>query len=157
MKWWIVVLALFLAGCSEAPQPVGETQEIAEQRDFLDTNGVSYTYDELRGGWLVVNYWATWCAPCIKEIPELIALGENHDDIRVFGVNFDAPPPEEAAAQIAKMKITFPVYAEDPSAVLGIDMPQVLPTTVVVDPEGAVKEVLIGPQDEQSLLAVIRG
>lgn len=154
---WLLLLILVLAGCDrqqsveQAPEPAME-----ESFDFLDTDGNGYRYTDLRGQWLVVNYWATWCAPCIKEIPELINLGERHDDITVFGVNFDAPPPEEMARQIERMKITFPVYAEDPTMDLGIDMPQVLPTTVLIDPKGNVSEVLVGPQTEESLLELIR-
>lgn len=125
------------------------------QPDFYDTNGNGYRHESLRGSWLVINYWATWCAPCYTEIPELAALGENHDDIVVMGVNFDAPEGEEIAAQIKKMKITFPVLAEDPHRHYGIERPQVLPTTVIVDPNGAVVEVLVGPQTEASLLAAM--
>jgi len=120
--------------------------------DFLDTRGNGYRYSDFQGKWQVINYWATWCAPCIKEIPELISLDENNDNVVVFGVNFDAPEGEEITRQIEKMGITFPVYQEDPHASLGIPMPQVLPTTVLIDPSGKIAEVLVGPQTEASLL-----
>ncbi len=135
------LVLLLLAGCA--------------QPDFYDTDGVGYRHDNLRGNWVVVNYWATWCAPCIKEIPELIALGENHADIEVFGVNFDDPEGDEIKAQIERMKITFPVFAEDPYLYYGIEQPQVLPTTVIVDPNGMVADVLVGPQTEASLLTAM--
>ncbi len=165
-QWLATVTALtlltLLVGCDAGSQSEGQSEtqsqiSKAPVADFYDTNGNGYDYDDFHGQWLVVNYWATWCAPCIKEIPELIHLGEQHDDITVLGVNFDAPEPEEMAKQIEKMKITFPVYAEDPTMALGIDMPQVLPTTVLINPEGEVTDVLIGPQTEDSLLEIIRG
>ena len=139
----LVVAVLLLTSCSEP--------------DFVDTDGKGYSSTDFDGQWQVINYWATWCAPCIKEIPELIALGEMHDDVVVFGVNYDAPPPEEMAAQIEKMGITFPVLSEDPYLRLGIQRPEVLPTTVLVDPAGTVTDVLVGPQTEASLLKVIQG
>lgn len=142
MKLIVLLGVLLLAGCT--------------QPDFRDTQGNGYRYDDFRGKTLVINYWATWCAPCIKEIPELIALGENHEDIVVLGVNFDAPPADEALRQIEKMKITFPVYAEDPYPVLGYDQPQVLPTTVIIGPDGQIVSTLVGPQTEATLLEVIR-
>lgn len=142
MKKLLVLVALLLAGCA--------------QPDFTDTQGNGYRYADYQGNTMVINYWATWCAPCIKEIPELIALGENHEDIVVFGVNFDAPPPEEAVAQIERMKITFPVYSTDPYMTLGIEQPQVLPTTIIVGPDGQVKSTLVGPQTEETLLEAIR-
>ena len=73
----------------------------------------------------------------------------------MLGVNFDAPPPAEAREQIARMKITFPVYREDPGEMLGFRRPQVLPTTFVVGPDGEVQARLVGPQTEASLLAAI--
>ena len=135
----VVVSLVVLCACS---QPL----------DFVDTDGNGYRYSDIQGKWQVINYWATWCAPCIREIPELIRLDENNDNVVVFGVNFDAPEGEEITRQIEKMGITFPVYQEDPAARLGIEMPEVLPTTVLIDPEGKIAGVLIGPQTESSLL-----
>jgi len=123
--------------------------------DFVDTDGNGYRYSDIQGKWQVINYWATWCAPCIREIPELISLNESNDNVVVFGVNFDAPEGEEVARQIEKMGITFPIYQGDPGAHLGIEMPEVLPTTVLIDPEGKIAEVLVGPQTEASLLSAM--
>ena len=138
----VVVLLVVLFACSK---PV----------DFVDTDGNSYRYSDMKGKWQVINYWATWCAPCIREIPELIRLDENNDNVVVFGVNFDAPEGEEIARQIEKMGITFPIYLEDPHVRLGIKMPEVLPTTVLMDPEGKIAKVLVGPQTEAALLSAM--
>jgi thiol-disulfide isomerase/thioredoxin len=135
----VVVLLVVLFACS---RPV----------DFVDTDGNSYRYSDMQGKWQVINYWATWCAPCIREIPELIKLDENNDNVVVFGVNFDSPEGEEIARQIERMGITFPIYLEDPHVRLGIQMPKVLPTTVLIDPEGKIADVLVGPQTEAGLL-----
>lgn len=125
--------------------------------DFRDTSGEPYRYEDLQGSWLVINYWAEWCAPCVKEIPELAALGDNHEDIRVFGVNYDQPDAATMADQIEKLKVTFPVYSIDPYTRFGIEKPEVLPTTLIITPEGDLRDVLVGPQTEASLLAIIRG
>ena len=137
--WLVLVL---LSACSSAP-------------DFRDTNGRNYRLGDFRGEWLVINYWATWCAPCIAEIPELIVLDQDHDDIHVFGVNFDQPEGDEVQAQIERMKITFPVIAPDPYQLFGIDRPEVLPTTLVIGPDGTLRATLVGPQTEHSLLAAM--
>ena len=137
----LLALLVLLAGCS--------------QPDFHDTGGNAYRYDDLHGNWLVINYWAVWCPPCITEIPELVALHENHADVQVFGVNFDNPAPDVMAAQIQKMKITFPVMAEDPRFHFGVERPAVMPTTLIVDPQGKLADVLIGPQTEASLLTAM--
>ncbi len=138
----VVVSLVVLCACS---QPL----------DFVDTDGNGYRYSDIQGKWQVINYWATWCAPCIREIPELIRLNENNDNVVVFGVNFDAPEGEEITRQIEKMGIRFPVYQQDPGVRLGIEMPEVLPTTVLIDPEGKIAGVLVGPQTEASLLSAM--
>ena len=129
----VVVSLVVLCACS---QPL----------DFVDTDGNGYRYSDIQGKWQVINYWATWCAPCIREIPELIRLDENNDNV---------PEGEEITRQIEKMGITFPVYQEDPAARLGIEMLEVLPTTVLIDPEGKIAGVLVGPQTESSLLSAM--
>jgi len=138
----VTLIVLLLASC--------------QQPDFLDTQGHGYRYADLEGKWLIVNYWATWCAPCITEIPELNKIAAQHqDDVRVFGVNFDEPDAEEMQAQVEKMKIEFPVYAVDPAVDLGITKPDVLPTTFVFSTDGNLHATLIGPQTEDSLLEVL--
>lgn len=139
----IAALAMLLTACAK---PV----------DFNDTNGNGYRFADMQGSWIVINYWAEWCAPCVKEIPELAALGDNHPDIEVFGVNYDQPDPETMARQIEKLKVTFPVIDHDPYQRFGIEKPEVLPTTLIITPEGDLRDVLVGPQTEASLLEVIR-
>ncbi len=139
-----MILGVLLAGCT--------------QPDFFDTNGVGHSYSDFTGKWRVVNYWATWCAPCIHEIPELNELAANHADrLVVLGANFDEPEAEEAVKQVNRMKIEFPVYAVDPAQELRIDKPQVLPTTLIFAPDGRLVETLVGPQTAQSILDIING
>ena len=112
--------------------------------------------DNYRGQWVVVNYWAEWCKPCIKEIPELNDLNSQNADVTVLGVNFDGAVGDELARQLDELKVAFDTLPYDPSAELGIERPRALPTTVIISPEGDLKEVLIGPQTQESLLAYIR-
>ena len=133
-------LVIFLSACAKV--------------DFVDADGNGYSLSSLQGKYVFVNYWATWCAPCIKEIPELNKLSREHtDDLIILGVDFDQVKGEELKKEIAKMNITFPVFAIEPSKLLGVKIPQVLPTTYVFDREGKLKATLVGPQTEASLLA----
>ena len=141
-KFLIVVFMLGLSGC--------------QQPEFYSVQGGEHRFDDFKGRYLVVNYWATWCAPCIREIPELNAFADEfHDRVAVWGVNFDAPEGAEQLRQVQKMQITFPVFALNPSAQLGVVMLEVLPTTLVFDPQGALLATLVGPQTRESLLAVL--
>lgn len=107
----------------------------------------------LKGQWVIVNYWAEWCKPCIEEIPELNELDKNHATISVLGVNYDGARGDDLQRQIDALGIHFPILGEDPAAALGVDRPSVLPTTFVLNPSGIVTEILVGPQTASSLLA----
>lgn len=134
-----LVLTLLLVSC--------------QQPEFFDTEGRGYRYAELDGKWLIINYWATWCGPCIKEIPELNNVAHEYEDkLNVFGVNFDQPDPEDIQAQVKKMGIEFPVFVVDPADKLGYVRPEVLPTTYVFTEDGILHATLVGPQTESSLL-----
>lgn len=108
-----------------------------------------------RGEWVLINYWAEWCAPCIKEIPELNAIGQRYNDVAVLGVNFDGAAGEELRQQIDKLGVAFPTLDSDPAEAMGLSRPQVLPTTLVVDPEGKLVGTLVGPQTIASLAAAM--
>ena len=133
------VLPFFLLGALWACSPGNETPAIADQR----------------GQWVFINYWAEWCKPCIKEVPELNQLDRERADITVLGVNYDGAEGEALAAQIDKLGITFATLPEDPAPGLQIPRPSVLPTTLVLDPEGRLRETLVGPQTGEELAAVV--
>ncbi|HEY9147539.1 MAG TPA: TlpA disulfide reductase family protein, partial [Gammaproteobacteria bacterium] len=63
---------------------------------FVDINGEAVDFKAYRGKWVVVNYWATWCPPCLEEIPELVHFHEEHKDNKavVVGFNMEEMPPE---------------------------------------------------------------
>lgn len=109
------------------------------------------TLEDLRGQWVVVNYWAQWCAPCIEEIPELNTLDQEYAEVTVLGVNYDGATGEELEQQRQQLGVAFASLQEDPAEQLGQTRPVVLPTTFIVNPDGELKETLIGPQTLESL------
>lgn len=114
--------------------------------------------EDLVGRWVLVNYWAIWCAPCRNEVPELNAIQRAHEDeLVVLGVNFDAPAPEVNRAQARELGIEFPVLEKDPGPGLGANPPQALPVTLVVAPDGTLTHELVGPQTRASLEAILFG
>jgi len=80
---------------------------------------------------------------------------EQKDRVTVLGVNFDQPSMSELPQQVKSMKIEFPVLQNDPSAKLGVTLPEVLPTTYVFRPGGALLKMLIGPQSKDDLVKLI--
>jgi len=120
---------------------------------FHDAAGSDFKFADYRGKWIVVNYWASWCKPCIKEIPELNAFYQAHRDFDaiVVGVNFDHVPPQQLSMIIQEMGVTFPTLREDPSKMLGIKSLPGIPATYIISPIGKIKTHLFGIQTRESL------
>lgn len=121
---------------------------------FSTANGNDVAWDSYRGQWLLVNYWAEWCKPCLEEIPELNALDQS-DDVTVLGVNYDGIEGQALLNLGSRMQIDYTLLAEDPGPALGWDLPVALPATFVVKPDGTLLEARFGPQTKQTLSALI--
>jgi len=142
-RWYVlpgVLVLLFLAGC--------------QNQEFERANGTALDWKSLRGHWVLVNYWAEWCKPCLEEIPELNALNRSASVV-VLGVNFDGVKGQPLIDLGERMGIKYGMLAEDPGPALGWQMPVGLPATFVVDPEGNLKETRFGPQTEEDITALI--
>jgi len=139
-----LLVTLLVTACDQAPEN-------------LFSGGGGETLKDWNKGYLVVNYWAEWCAPCREEIPELNELYHDHAEqgLLVVGVNYDAITGEPLAALIEKMGIGFPVLESDPRAIWSVELPQVLPTTLIIGPDGKLKSELVGPQSAATILAAI--
>jgi thiol-disulfide isomerase/thioredoxin len=136
--WYFPLMLLTLAACSPTEQP-----------------GNTLNLDALRGQWVVINYWAIWCKPCIQEIPELNALAEL-PEVTVLGVNYDGTSGDELDQQLQQLGVAFPTLATDPAAQLGVARPVVLPTSLVLNPQGQLHDTLVGPQTLDTLAAATR-
>ena len=135
----VVSLCALLGGCSD------------DKLAFAD--GTYSDIDHWAGRWLVINYWAEWCAPCREEIPELNELHEDRiaTGIVVVGVNYDGIRGADLADLVERMEIEFPVLADDPMLRFGYERAQRLPMTVLINPDREVAEILEGPQTRKRL------
>jgi thiol-disulfide isomerase/thioredoxin len=125
--------------------------------DFETLDGDSGRFSDYRGRWVLVNYWAEWCKPCIAEMPELKKFSDAHAaQAVVLTVNFDGAAGDVLREQVRKLNIEVPVLVNDPAALLGIERPQGLPTTFVFDPQGKLAATLAGEQTAASLAAAIQ-
>ena len=109
-----------------------------------------------RGKWLVLNYWATWCSPCRKEIPELSALNEARDDIVVLGLAYEDTEIENFDEFLEEFHPGYPILLVDvyaPPEPFGA--PRVLPTTIILNPGGYSVKTFLGPVTREDIESFI--
>jgi thiol-disulfide isomerase/thioredoxin len=135
-------IALVLPGVSAA---AGEDATPVEfELEQLD--GGTLAIADLRGQWVLLNYWATWCAPCRKEIPDLSELHVRADNISVVGIAYEETEPEVFREFLAEFSPTYPnllVDVYNPPQPFGA--PMALPTSILLDPEGIPVKTFVGP------------
>ena len=122
-----------------------------QKNDIEVFNGSNTNLDKLKGNWVVINYWADWCAPCIKEIPELNEFANENKDILVFTFNFDQLDQEDLAPVANKFNIKVPSLVTHPRDIWGIQTPPAVPATFFINPNGELSLSLFRPQTKDAL------
>jgi len=126
--------------------------------ELPDLDGQVHRLSDYRGQWVVVNFWATWCKPCRKEIPDLSRLHEQREDIEVLGLAFEDTAVEDFERFLQAHPASYPILIVDvyePPGDLGA--PRVLPTTHLVDGSGELVQTWLGPVTSDMITEWIDG
>ena len=124
------------------------------QADVLLKNhqGQTISFNSLKGNWIFINYWASWCKTCVAEIPELNRFYKKHGQrAHVFGVNYDALPLQEQKHLLQSLNIQYPALIQDPAKALGLQDIAGVPVTFVFNPQGELSQTLYGGQSLRDL------
>ena len=104
--------------------------------DLTDTQGRHHRLADYKGRWVVMNFWATWCVPCIQEIPEIAAFGRGHAEVAVIGVAIDAEDVEKTKRFANKVGHAYPLVLSDDRVESQLGEVRALPTTRIYNPAG---------------------
>ena len=123
---------------------------------LVTLDGAQYDLAAHRGKWVVVNFWATWCKPCVKEMPDLSALDTMREHIEVLGLAYDDSEPQAIRDFLKEHPVSYPVAIvdmNDPPA--DFATPVGLPTTYLVAPDGKLAKKFMGPITMQEIEGAI--
>lgn len=172
------MVLVLLFGCSERgdksaqpPQPTVRSEPNPEPKSepikkdealafsLTDLQGQPFKAGDYRGKWLVLNYWATWCAPCREEIPELVKFQEENPQVQILGIAYEDSEVEKLQAFVEEFKPNYPILTIDmfDTPKFAADEVVGLPTTVVYTPEGLRHKKHVGPIDATGLHELVFG
>jgi thiol-disulfide isomerase/thioredoxin len=117
----------------------------AQAFTLVDSNGKTHTLAQYKGKWVLVNFWATWCPPCLEEIPDLNALHEEKkNNLVVLGIAMDYTDPKTVLQFADQMMVSYPIILGDQKTAAQIGALSGLPTTYLYNPQGKMVAYNVG-------------
>ncbi len=127
-----VLAFLLLFSSIASAQPV-------QDFSFKDINGRQHKFSDYRGQWVIVNYWSTYCGPCIAEIPALRRVAHHYrGKVAVLGMDAGETPDHEMRKFIQQRRINYTVVPTQDSSMFALGLIYGVPTTFIVSPQGQI-------------------
>ena len=154
MKKLLIPLLMFLVLPIAMHAQVGET---APEFSLKQGDGSTLTLSELKGKVVVVNFWATWCPPCRREIPDFIETYDAYREkgVEIVGVSLDHKGWDVLSPFVKSNKINYPVVLGNQSTASDFGNIRSIPTSFIVDKEGKIVEKFVGMLNKDKLEKLI--
>ena len=156
----LALLTLSLLGCGRPDRPAPEPKNAAEEEtlvtegqlqeapdfELATLEGDIYRLSERRGKVVLVNFWATWCGPCVRETPALVALQNEWSDepFEIVGVSLDQEGFEVIEPFAERYEVSYPLVVDDGSVADSFGGVYAMPSSFIVDKEGRIAHRVIG-------------
>ena len=156
LSTFIATQAIALTFALTAVAPARAAMPAQPTLHVTTLDGKTFDLAAQRGHWVIVNFWATWCVPCIKEMPDISRFVATHKNVRAIGLAYEDSEPADIKAFLAKHPVIYPIAQVTLDKPLkDFDEPRGLPTTYLISPDGKVAKPIVGPVTEASLAALI--
>jgi thiol-disulfide isomerase/thioredoxin len=147
------------ASAAAAAQNATSAPETVKQFPALEVEtfaGDRWSLAQHRGQWVVVNFWATWCNPCLKEIPELDAFDKAREHVEVIGLAYEEIERPDMEAFLKEHPFAYPIALVDVYKGLpDFPIPKGLPMTYLIAPDGKVAKQFLGPVAMKELASLV--
>jgi peroxiredoxin len=134
-----------------------QQEKLAPDFELKSLDGRTAKLSDYRGKTVLLNFWATWCAPCRVEMPTLVALYEKYhtQGLEIIGVSMDDGSQERVAKFASEMKINYPILLGNSSVADNYGGLRLLPQTVFISRDGKIVQTVIGMQSRKDFETII--
>jgi len=147
---FIAIGLICLKTASALAQEVSPARPSAPDWELADLNGKLVKFSNFRGHVLIVDFWATWCAPCRVEVPHFVELQKQYGDkgLTVIGVSLDEQGPEGVKKFVKGFGVNYPIVIGNEKVVEAYGRIDAVPTAFVIDRQGRIVSRHIGYEDK---------
>lgn len=154
------VVFLIAIAVLESPAQTSQTESqpvVAPAFSLKNLSGRTSRLSDHKGKVILINLWATWCAPCLVEIPELVKLQRMHQarGLQIIGVTYPDDDRSDVGRITRKFKLNYPVLLGTEALLDDYQIGEVLPVTVVVDRDGRIRDRILGILEPEDFLAKV--
>ncbi|HXQ27139.1 MAG TPA: redoxin domain-containing protein [Candidatus Acidoferrales bacterium] len=137
--------------------PKSADEALAPEFKVQTLDGEEISLEQLAGKIVVMDFWATWCPPCVSSVPELKALTKKYPSSKLVLISFSADNDEQAWRQfISKKDMEWPQYWDHDGRIRAAFGVQAFPTYLVIDPQGFIQQRIVGLNPQQSVVARLK-